>query len=137
VIYSRALLNEVEPPSGGAWAGEWLDIYHPNSIRSGLTAAYSLTVRNLSTSLWRAHTPNAPFVTYEWRDEHGRRVVSEALRTPLPCDVTPGQRVLVSASIRAPEQPGTYSLKWDLSRESGGHFSEHGMTTAAAKVVVY
>ena len=136
VIYRRAHLEEGEP-SGGPWAAEWLDIYQPTSIRSGLTTAYSLTVRNLSTSPWRAHTPDAPFVTYEWWDEHGRRVVSEALRTTIPCDVGPGQRALVSASVRSPEQPGTYILNWHLVREGSRRFSEHGMATAVAPVVVY
>jgi hypothetical protein len=136
VIFRRAHL-EGRKPSGGPWAAEWLDTYHPTSIRSGLTAAYSLSVRNLSTSSWRAHTPAAPFVTYDWRDDRGRRLVSEALRTSIPCDVEPGQWILLSASVRSPKEPGTYILSWHLSREGSGYFSERGMATTAAPVVVY
>jgi hypothetical protein len=136
VIFRRAHLAEVEP-SGGPWAAEWLDISHPTSMRSGSTTAYSVSVRNLSTSPWRAHTPDAPFLTYDWRDEHGRRVESEASRTLLPCDVGPGQRVLLNASVRSPEPRGTYILNWQLIREGSGYFSEHGMATATAPVVVY
>jgi hypothetical protein len=136
VIYRRAHLDDSDA-SGGPWAAEWLDVYHPTSMRSGLTAAYSMTIRNSSTSPWRAHTPDAPLVTYEWRDEHGRHVESEALQTPLPCDIGPGQRVLLSASVRSPKQAGTYMLNWRLFREGIGYFSEHGMPTAAAPVVVY
>jgi hypothetical protein len=136
VIYRRAPPDEVQP-SGGPWAAEWVDIYHPTSIRRALTTAYSLTLRNQSSSPWRAHTPDAPLVTYEWRDEHGRRVESDALRTPLPCDVGPGQGVLVSASVRSPEQPGTYLLSWHLIREGSAYLGEQGMGSASAPVTVY
>jgi hypothetical protein len=136
VIFRRAHLAEVEP-SGSPWGAEWLDIHHPTSMRSGSATADSVSVRNLSTFFWRAHTTDAPFLTYDWRDEHGRRIASEVSRTPLPCDVGPGQWVLLNASVRSPTQPGTYSLSWQLIREGSGYFSEHGMATATAPVVVY
>ena len=136
VIYRRAAPDDVAPSSGPG-AVEWLDVYHPTSIRRALTTAYSLIVRNRSTDLWRAHTPDAPFVTYEWRDEHGGQVASDVLRTPLPCDVGPGRRVLVSASVRAPEQPGTYILTWHLIREGSGILTAQGIPSAAGSVTVY
>jgi MFS family permease len=135
LIYYRAPPEEAQPP-GGPWAAEWVDAYHPTSTPRALTTAYSLTLRNLSTSPWRGHTPEAPLVTYEWRDEHGRQVATDALHTPLPCDVGPGQRVLVSASVRAPEEPGTYTLSWHLIREWSGYLSERGMASTSAPVIV-
>ena len=136
VIYRRAAPDDV-PPIGGPAAVEWLDVYHPPSMRRALTTAYSLTLRNRSTATWRAHPPDTPVVTYQWHDEHGGQVASDALRTPLPCDVGPGQRVLVSASVRAPAEPGTYILSWHLIREGKGFLSAQGMASAAAPVTVH
>jgi arabinofuranosyltransferase len=136
VIYRRAYVAEGKP-SGGRWAAEWLDMHHPTSMRSGSTTAYSVSVRNLSTAPWHAHTRDAPFLTYEWRDEHGAAVVSGALRTFLPCDVGPGQRALLSAAVRSPKRPGAYILSWHLMRESSDDVAEHEMVSAGANVIVY
>jgi hypothetical protein len=136
VIFRRTHFPETKP-SDGPWAAEWLDVHHPTSMRSGSATAHSVSVRNLSTSPWRAHTPDAPFLTYEWRDQHDRHVELEASRTPLPCDVGPGQRVLLNTSVRAPKLRGTYILSWQLGREGSGYFSEHGMPTAAGPVVIH
>jgi hypothetical protein len=111
VIYRRAPKDPgtgARNPSGL----EWLDISYPGAMRSGSTVAHSLVLRKGSPAL--------ASVTYEWRDEAGQLVVSDALRTPLPCRVATGQRVLVSAAVRAPERPGTYTLTWEVVSDTGG-----------------
>jgi len=124
LIYQRESPDAV---AGDREDAEWIDVHHPPSIRSATTVSYSLTFRNRSGHLWRADIPDAPFVTYEWVDSRGARLGEAALRTSIPCDVGPGQRVLVSAAVRAPARPGTYRLTWRLS---------HGTESAGAAVVV-
>jgi hypothetical protein len=55
------------------------------------------------------------------------RVVSSAsgddwIRTPLPCDIPPGETRLAEAVVRIPSQPGTYTIEADLLNERGRWF---------------
>jgi hypothetical protein len=97
-------------------------------MRSGSTVSQSLVLRNDS--------PSPVSVTYAWRDEVGRPVTADALRTPLPCDVVAGRRVLVSAAVRAPERPGTYTLTWEVVDDTGGSAGRAPAPTSA-RVTVY
>lgn len=129
VLYQR------DPPDGSSResdTSEWIDVYHPPTMRRASTVGYSLTFRNRSPLPWRAATPDAPFVTYEWQDALGHPLPLAAIRTSIPCDVGPGERVLVSAAVRAPDRPGTYVLKWELGGGSPGRLG----ASAEAPVVV-
>jgi len=134
VIYQRASPDE---PSSGRSDAEWIDVYHPPSMRRAITVGYSLTFRNRSPHPWHASSSDAPVVTYGWSDSSGNYLAAHAIRTPIPCDVGPGQRVLVSAAVRAPEQPGTYALTWKLDRADGGSLSQYGSASMAGSVMVY
>jgi arabinofuranosyltransferase len=120
VVYRRA------PEDAGA--GTWLDLSYPSAMRSGSTVSQSLVLRNDS--------PSPVSVTYAWRDEPGRPVTADALRTPLPCDVVAGRRVLVSAAVRAPERPGIYTLTWEVVDDTGGSAGRAPAPTSA-RVTVY
>jgi hypothetical protein len=136
VLYRRA--DQEQPHRiGGPVEAEWVDLYHPSSMRRGLVAAYSLTVRNLSTSSWQPSASTAPLITYRWHDEQGHRVTLEQMHTPLPCDVAPGQRILVSAKVRAPDDAGKYVLRWDLLRRGASFLEREAMASAPATVLVY
>jgi hypothetical protein len=135
VVYRRAD-PEASHPTNSHWEAQWIDVHHPATMRRGLVAAYSLTVRNLSTLPWRVDTPSAPMVTYDWRDEHGQRVVLEQIRTPLPCDVEPGQRVLVSVELRAPSVTGRYELRWDLTRGQQSFLESNAIASDPATVLI-
>ncbi len=132
VIYQR------DPPGGSSPEGEaaeWIDVHHPPSMRRAVTAGYSLTFRNRSPLPWHAGTPDAPFVTYEWHDALGHPLPFAAIRTSIPCDVGPGERVLVSAAVRAPDRPGTYVLKWEIGGAGGDSLGRLGASAEAPVVV--
>ncbi|HEY7253387.1 MAG TPA: hypothetical protein VIG37_23015 [Methylomirabilota bacterium] len=127
VIYRRAPKDAgtgTRNPAGP----EWLDISYPRAMPSGSTVSHSLVLRNDS--------PSSVSVTYAWRDDAGRLVTSDALRTPLPCGVATGQPVLVSAAVRAPERPGTYTLTWEVVHDTGGSAGPAPAPTGA-RVTVY
>jgi hypothetical protein len=54
----------------------------------------------------------------------------------LPYDVEPGDTVGLSAEVTAPEEPGEYSLEFDLMQEGTGWFAEHGSEPSITKVQV-
>jgi len=132
VVYRRTL-EEGPKRTRGTSGAEWLDISYPTSMRVGRTVAHSLVLRNASDSSWKARMPEIASVTYEWHEEAGRVGTTQALRTPLPCAVEPGQRVLVSAAVRAPDQPGTYTMTWRLVHDDGRDDRAPG----GAQVTVY
>lgn len=55
-------------------------------------------------------------LAYHWLSEDGQMLVFDGQRTPMPT-LTPGASQTVRASVRAPEQAGTYRLQWAMVRE--------------------
>ncbi len=59
--------------------------------------------------------------------------VWEGQRATLPCDVSPGQQLTVPALLRAPEQPGTYTVRCQLVKESAYWFGSSVELTVAVQ----
>jgi hypothetical protein len=136
VIYRRADKEAPSEADEGGSGVRWVDVYHPTRIARGVTAAYSLTVMNVSGDAWRSDGPAAVSLGYQWLDGQADRVAVQELRTTLPYQVEPGERVLVSARLRAPDRPGNYALVWTLSRTRHQVVGERLSTTTSATVAV-
>ena len=56
-------------------------------------------------------------LSYRWRTAMDEPLELVGLRTPLPCDLLPGERVVVPLHVLPPAEPGRYRLDVDLVHE--------------------
>jgi hypothetical protein len=77
-----------------------------------------LEVENRGGAIWPWGADGRPEIrlSYRWFDRDGR-VVAEGLRTPLPAELPPGGRELVSLVVQAPPQAGRHRLLIDALHE--------------------
>jgi O-antigen ligase len=109
------------------------------TLRTGALAKLRVTVTNTGKLAWDSEAADAPFfLSYHWLEPDGERyIVFEGLRTWFDAPVEPGATVTLTADVRAPRQPGSYQLAWDLVQEHRLWFgSEPGAATAISRVRV-
>jgi subtilisin family serine protease len=116
----------------------------PVTLTNGLAASYAptastqstfvlgdnkfpLTVANTGAVTWPAAGLNPVHVSYHWIGPDGSVVVWDGARAALPTDVAPGQNVVVSVPVAAPDTLGSYILRIDLVQEGVAWFSSQGV----------
>ncbi len=118
------------------WAN-YLSHDAPAVLRTGQYVTTSLSIANGGTLTWLAAGTNAVVVGYRWIDTEGAVIPGHA-RTPLPNNVPYGHEVEVdNVAIVAPDEPGRYTLEWDLLHKGVGWFSAQGSPKARATLIVY
>jgi hypothetical protein len=73
-------------------------------------------------------------LSYHWF-QGTTEVVHDGLKTSIPSNLDTNQSVQLDGKIKAPQQPGTYTLKWDMI-EGSSYFTEHGVPTGNQQVTV-
>ncbi len=96
----------------------------PATLVPGETIRLPVILKNTSSFIWSPTSGTPTHFAYRWQDRQGKIVVAEGLRSPLPMDVAPGDRVALNAMIKAPKQPGRYRLLLTMVQESVAWFSE-------------
>src|SRR5262249_31530999 len=61
-------------------------------------------------------------LAYHWYDAAGNTVIWDGVRSPLPSDVAPAASATVKATVRAPQSPGAYLLRFALIKEGVAWF---------------
>ncbi len=105
---------------GVAWQGARV----PWRAGAGDTFTFPSQLTNTSGATWPAGGAVAVSLSYHWEDASGREVVREGLRTRLPEDVPPDGSVTVRQEVRAPEEPGAYTLVLEPVYENVAWFSD-------------
>src|SRR5947207_12842327 len=90
--------------------------------RAGVLGAARVEIENAGTATWRDDVA----CSYHWLDTLGNPIVWDGIRTPLPQPVAPGERVTLSAAVRAPMPPAAYRFALDLVAEHRAWFAELG-----------
>lgn len=119
------------------WYGATYDAPATLQLETGRVSDIAIAVTNTGRLTWDS-TREPPFtMSYHWlRAGSDRVVVFEGRRTRFPHAVTPGGRVVLPVSVRAPGEPGTYVLVWDGVHETRAWFSTEGVEPARTAVVV-
>ncbi|HKD67978.1 MAG TPA: hypothetical protein VKB84_14120 [Candidatus Binataceae bacterium] len=78
-----------------------------------------LRIENRGVETWPWGTEQRPEirVSYRWLNSDGTVRVLHGMRTPFPCSVRPGDRVIVPVGVIAPDEPGNFILEFDLVHE--------------------
>ncbi len=111
-------------------------IAEPVTVSVGQIFEIEIEVCNSSQNKWPSIGLRQVNVSYHWLDSAGNLLVYDGKRTPLPCDVNPGNTVRMWASVIAPAQKGDARLQITLVQEHVGWFDEHGTEPAVVNVLV-
>jgi len=115
----------------------WLSHQTPTTLLPGETRAnVAVKIRNDSNWTWPSIGTNRVRLSYHWLDGSGRTVVWDGARTALPSDLTPGAQAGLTATLRAPDAPGSYLLVWDMVEERIAWFEWRGNPTVTVSVTV-
>lgn len=95
----------------------------------------SVDITNSGNLTWPSDGDNPVQLSYHWYSGDDL-VLWDGLRTQLPADVPPGGNVTLGATVIAPLDAGSYTLKWDMVYEGVTWFSRVGCSTLDVKVTV-
>jgi SAM-dependent methyltransferase len=89
---------------------------------------WRLKVRNVGSKIWPSRGLHRVWLGYHWRPAEGGAYLSfdDGVRAPLPRPAAPGDEVVVTCSVRAPNTSGRYRLEFDLQRRFVGWFGDYG-----------
>lgn len=93
---------------------------------SGQLLKIDVTAVNTGNFIWSHDGPNPVHLSYQILDHNKQLVLSDGLRTTLPYDLRPGQRVTVPMSLKAPDEVGDYIVQLDMVQEGEAWFGEKG-----------
>ena len=110
----------------GQYGVIWQTQTVPATMSVGQACAVDLTLKNNGTMTWRTDGPYAVVGSYQWLDADGAVVVGQGPATPLSGPVAAGEPALLKAQITAPDQPGHYTLRYDLRQGDQVWFHEQG-----------
>jgi hypothetical protein len=125
-------LGDPELLEQDVFAARWFAIELPDELRAGKEIVVRARLRNASDAAWSARSGARVKASYHWIEGPGSGVGSgtgggtvwDGLRTELPA-LDPGEETSVEMTVRAPEQPGRWTLVLDPLFEHVGWFSEH------------
>jgi hypothetical protein len=122
------------------YLAQFLDHDTPTIMLMNSTHEVNLAVQNVGTLTWPAGGDNPVHLGYHWYDEEGTPVIQPPEcdhRTPLGEDVPFAHTALFCpALVTALEEPGQYTLKWDLVHEGVTWFADQGSDTLDVAVSV-
>ena len=118
---------------------QWVSQTTPARVAAGATAKAKVKLQNKGALVWLRSGTNRFRLGYHWYDSAGRLVTESGLdlRTLMPRDILPNETVELTAAVRAPTKPGTYTLKWDMVHEYVTWFETQGSPTLNVTVTVY
>ncbi len=122
------------------YLAQFLDHDTPAAMLANSTHEVELSVQNAGTLTWPADGENPVRLGFHWYDEGGEPVLvppEHDYRTSLDEDVSFAHTAVFSpALVTAPEEPGQYTLKWDLVHEHVTWFADQGSATLDVTVSV-
>ncbi|HEY84741.1 MAG TPA: hypothetical protein G4N96_06485 [Chloroflexi bacterium] len=113
--------GEIKPPEvKPGYRALYLNNNTPDSMQVEKTITVSLTLQNDGIFTWVRGGENPFHLGFKWFNAQGEQLQFPDelnFRTTLPYDVAPNQKVKLNASLRAPDAPGSYKLRWDMVHE--------------------
>lgn len=119
-----------------AWYQVRYDVKETVSAAPGQQVLVPVIVTNTGERSW---LPDGEFffsLSYHLHDDEGQTVTYDGLRSPLPGIVAPGESASIEGLIRAPEEPGRYTVEWDMVQESVTWFSWKDAPTFTTDLLV-
>ena len=103
---------------------QWVSHTTLTTIKPGQMVGVPITLTNTGSLTWPKGGANPVYVTYHWYNASWQPVEwGIGLRSSFANDVSSGQTVSITASLKAPSTAGTYNLFWDVVQEGVAWFS--------------
>lgn len=101
-------------------------------VRANGTINIPITITNLSKRIFPSFTENEKNpvnLSYHWLDEKKNVIEFKGMRTFLPHDLEPNEKISLQALVRVPDEPGDCFLEFDLVNERVSWFKERNSTS--------
>lgn len=92
------------------------------ATQTGAELMVDIQIENTGVATWQSTGKNPVCLSYHWHDMEGNVVENDGLRTCLPRDIQPGERMKLVGLLRAPQSRGALRLIWTLVQEGVGWF---------------
>jgi len=101
-------------------------------LRVNSTFNISLSIENNSKDVFPAYSKNEknPInLSYHWLNRKKKILENEGLRTFLPHDLEPSEKIILAVIVKTPNKAGDYFLEFDLVKENDSWFNIKNSTT--------
>ena len=105
-------------------------------VKTGEVFRIPVLLKNTSRQKWIVQGNNKIRLAYHWLKKTGEMVIHDGIRSSIPRNVNPGEKVEVSAKVKAPTAAGEYILEFDMVQEQVAWFGSRGTKTLRLDVVV-
>ena len=114
----------------------WGAVQLPSMVARS-TVQMPLTVVNVGAQTWQAQGESPVHLSYHWMSSDGSTTITyDGVRSMLPFDVASGKSATIAATVRTPDDAGTYTLVFDMVDEGVTWFSAAQAPTLKLPVVV-
>lgn len=124
-----------EPPAPTGKYGVLYIVTLPPSLTIGEKTTLAVNLTNSGTRLWQAKGANPVVLVPQWLTLQGQPV-DTALRTPLPKDISPQEKITLNVPIQAPAAPGNYFFRLDMAEEGKVFFSQQGSSPLRRQIEI-
>jgi hypothetical protein len=90
----------------------------------------TISVENQGNAVWTSVSQFPVHASFHLGRRNGDSEVLQSFdnaRTPLPSEISPGQRAAIAVNVNAPWEPGEYVAEIDLVHESVRWFASKGL----------
>ncbi len=107
---------------------EWISDSVPKRLYAGTSVEFVLVVKNTGSCVWSWGGGNPFRLGYHYLRNRRRldALSDRELRTDVPSDVAPGETVTIQAQVALPDEPGNYTIRFDLVHEGVAWFADEG-----------
>jgi len=100
-------------------------------LRVNSTFNIPLSIKNESQDIFYTYSKNQKNyvnLSYHWLDHEKKIIENEGLRTLLPHDLEPSEKIILDAIVKAPNKAGDYFLEFGLVKEKNSWFNNKNIT---------
>lgn len=140
VLVSRSpqmLVARMSAEGSQEWYGASYSVPQRLTLQPDSFNEVPVNLKNEGRLTWQSDTAPPFALSYHWLTPDTEEIVQfDGLRTPFAAPVAPGESVVVSARVRAPNYPGEYTLIWDVVQEHRTWLSLEGVYPGRTAAVV-
>ncbi len=112
--------------------------YRVNTIKAKKNEIFNMPIllENTSRQKWVVKGNYKINLAYHWLKKNGEKVIHDGIRSAIPRNLNPSDKVEISAKVKAPNVPGEYIVEFDMVQEQVAWFGSRGAETLKLNVVV-
>ena len=131
------LAARLQSEGSSRWYGAVYEVPLKLRLDAGTLHRIPLRVSNTGRFTWDSTVDPKYAMSYHWLRSGSDEVIEfDGIRTPFPQPVLPNESLSFPVTVKAPRQPGSYTLVWDVVLESRAWLSSEHVPPARTEVEV-